>query len=121
MDWKEAATRAMNSANESGRRRGYDRLPTTETIEALLEKNPDLRCPYCKRIIDWVRMSIDHVIPLAGGGQHTVENLAFTCRRCNLYKKSMPPEVWQLLHDTLKEKGLLDLFFEQYQPRHFGG
>lgn len=114
------AIRCLRSANESARRKGHEKLPL-DVIPLLVEKNPNWKCPYCKRDIPWERMSLDHVVPLAAWGPHTIDNLMFTCRRCNLYKKSLMPEVWQKLLDVLTKEGLVDTFFCEYQPRHFGG
>jgi 5-methylcytosine-specific restriction endonuclease McrA len=34
----------------------------------------------------WERATIDHVIPLAHGGSHTLENFVLACLRCNSSK-----------------------------------
>ena len=34
----------------------------------------------------WVRMEIDHVIPVCLGGEHLEENMQLTCRYCNRSK-----------------------------------
>ncbi len=33
---------------------------------------------------------IDHIVPLAGGGDHAVANLAGACRSCNARKRTIP-------------------------------
>jgi 5-methylcytosine-specific restriction endonuclease McrA len=38
---------------------------------------------------------IDHVIPLARGGQHVTENLCIACPTCNVRKHAKLPEEWQ--------------------------
>ena len=41
-------------------------------------------CAYCGYKVP--RLTIDHVIPLAKGGLHTLDNLVPACRPCNLSK-----------------------------------
>lgn len=33
---------------------------------------------------------VDHVVPLAAGGAHSVDNLRCACRKCNLIKSDKP-------------------------------
>jgi 5-methylcytosine-specific restriction endonuclease McrA len=46
-----------------------------------------------------VKTHMDHVVPLAKGGAHTVENLRCACRRCNILKgaRHTPEEVRAIL------------------------
>jgi 5-methylcytosine-specific restriction endonuclease McrA len=48
----------------------------------------DYRCQYCGRAAD----SIDHVMPRSRGGEHSWENVAAACRRCNLHKRDRTPD-----------------------------
>ena len=34
----------------------------------------------------WIPMEIDHIVPLALGGENTTHNLRLACRRCNRSK-----------------------------------
>ncbi|HEX8097576.1 MAG TPA: HNH endonuclease [Pyrinomonadaceae bacterium] len=47
-------------------------------------------CEYCHTNERWqyVRFTVDHVIPLADGGEDTFENLALACFHCNRRKSS---------------------------------
>jgi 5-methylcytosine-specific restriction endonuclease McrA len=47
------------------------------------------RCAYCGRIP--AKVTLDHVLPLARGGEHTARNVVPACRRCNQRKRSGPP------------------------------
>ena len=42
------------------------------------------------------RISIDHVIPLALGGSHTIGNMVSCCQSCNSSKKSKLYIVWKM-------------------------
>ncbi len=39
-------------------------------------------------------LTLDHIIPLAGGGSHCEDNLVAACRECNSRKNVKPLEVW---------------------------
>lgn len=41
------------------------------------------RCVYCAKKTD---LTMDHIIPLSKGGQHTMENILPACRSCNSRK-----------------------------------
>ena len=46
------------------------------------------RCQYCGDRAE----SIDHVVPRSRGGEHVWENVAASCRPCNLRKRDRTPE-----------------------------
>jgi 5-methylcytosine-specific restriction endonuclease McrA len=48
----------------------------------------DYRCQYCGHTAD----SIDHVLPRSRGGLHDWENVAASCRPCNLAKRDRTPD-----------------------------
>jgi hypothetical protein len=45
-------------------------------------------CEYCRapEIVFNLPFEVEHIIPLAHGGETDAENLALSCRSCNLYK-----------------------------------
>ena len=49
-------------------------------------------CFYCKNVISYKNMTIDHVIPLFRGGSNTMCNKVLACSRCNHEKDSLTPE-----------------------------
>lgn len=49
-------------------------------------------CPYCTQRVS--RLSMDHVVPLAGGGAHDIENVVAACGPCNKSKRDVPLLVW---------------------------
>lgn len=56
-----------------------------------------LFCRYCGRELEekgeWPLFpTLDHVVPRAQGGEHTVENLVVACQPCNQRKKDRTPE-----------------------------
>lgn len=60
---------------------------TKRDIQALLRRP----CIYCGNKSE----QIDHVIPLARGGSHSIGNLAPACRRCNQTKKALLVIEWK--------------------------
>ena len=48
-------------------------------------------CVYCRVCPSEV---LDHVIPLARGGSHTIDNLLPACEKCNFSKGSKTLEEW---------------------------
>lgn len=58
-------------------------------LRFLVAVRADGRCEYCRRYQDLMGDSffeVEHIIPVAHGGQTTPDNLALACRRCNLLK-----------------------------------
>jgi 5-methylcytosine-specific restriction endonuclease McrA len=61
----------------------------TEAIIAIHKRareDPNVTCYLCGRIPPIGERHVDHIVPLARGGKHVAENLAITCKRCNLKK-----------------------------------
>jgi len=48
-------------------------------------------CLYCG---DKEDLTIDHIVPLNGGGPHCQDNLVIACRSCNASKSDTPLEEW---------------------------
>lgn len=57
-------------------------------IQRLLRQRAQQLCEYCHTAEQWqyVRFTIDHVIPLSQGGLDDVDNLALACFHCNRRK-----------------------------------
>ena len=50
-------------------------------------------CNYCGNFIEG-QMHIDHVVPIAKGGEHSIENLVSACKSCNLSKADKMLDDW---------------------------
>lgn len=59
------------------------------------------RCEYCKSSMDYSPQSFDieHILPIASGGETTSENLALACGGCNSHKHTKV-EGFDLLSQT---------------------
>ena len=59
---------------------------TYEQWICLIEKTGG-RCVYCGEV---KLLTVDHIIPISKGGQHTRSNIAPACKSCNSRKKDGP-------------------------------
>jgi 5-methylcytosine-specific restriction endonuclease McrA len=78
---------------ENGRRyRARKSGATTENVDAeAIYELYNHTCIYCGSKTD---LTLDHVVPLNGGGKHCEDNLVVACRSCNSSKKDTPLEEW---------------------------
>lgn len=83
-----------------------------EDTRKLIYLNAGGHCELCGRKILLSDMTIDHVKPLAMGGEDDVANLACTCYPCNLFKGNIQPS------DFLER--ITDIFMYQMERRHKG-
>lgn len=60
-------------------------------IKQRVRQRAKLLCEYCHTSEQWqyVSFTVDHVIPLAKGGQTTLDNLALACFHCNRRKSDL--------------------------------
>ena len=77
--------------NEKHKRRSKERrgdVTTEQIIE--LQKNSKV-CYWCNTSLKNIEIHIDHYIPLAKGGKHTISNLVMSCSKCNQSKSAKDP------------------------------
>ena len=86
----------MDYADKRSKRLKSNFKVTTKDVVRLLETN----CAYCR---DNPSVEIDHIIPLARGGQHRVGNLIGACLPCNRSKNSKFVMEWRLLQIKLNQ------------------
>lgn len=69
-------------------------------VRATAREIRDLRenathCHYCQSFFDGVLIkTIDHVLPISRGGDHSMANLVVACKPCNSQKQAATPEEW---------------------------
>jgi hypothetical protein len=51
-------------------------------------------CYWCKKRKRTSRCATDHILPLARGGPHSIENLCISCGSCNSAKNAKSLEAW---------------------------
>lgn len=59
--------------------------------EKQLKKDYLFRCAYCGKIS---KLTMDHVISINQGGEHSINNIVPACKSCNCSKKDTPLLVW---------------------------
>jgi hypothetical protein len=62
------------------------RVPIPAAIRRQVYARDGFRCVYCGRGGRSLRLTIDHVYPVALGGTNDIANLVTACRACNLTK-----------------------------------
>ncbi len=88
-------------------------------LRILVETRASRRCEYCRRYQEYVGavfFEVEHIAPRAHGGLTVPDNLAFSCRRCNLLKGSataafdpLTSQLARLFHPRL------DSWFEHFE------
>ncbi len=66
-----------------------------------IKESYSYRCAYCNEIKP---LSADHIVPLASGGRHDIDNIVPTCQSCNSSKgkKSLLMFLrYRLIHDVI--------------------
>ena len=66
---------------------------TKDTLNAMYETQ-NHRCAYCDNNLDELGKHLDHIMPLAQGGVHTISNVHWVCPKCNLSKNDKTEEEW---------------------------
>lgn len=80
----------MVAKNTTHRRRAAKREGTVTTEQLLtLKAKAKGRCYYCCRKSK--NLTIDHIVPLAKGGRHDLDNLVMACGECNRRKSDKDP------------------------------
>ena len=115
--------RAINQSNRTpGKCAGYYYIDTEKYKAKIKRKNYSNeerkiiynksggRCELCGRKILLEDMTIDHITPLAMGGEDDVENLSCTCYPCNLFKGNILPS------DFMER--ITDIFLYQMEKQH---
>jgi HNH endonuclease len=60
----------------------------SEATQEQVRQRANYLCEYCHASEQWqyVRFTVDHVIPLSKGGLNSIDNLALACFHCNRQK-----------------------------------
>jgi 5-methylcytosine-specific restriction endonuclease McrA len=72
-------------------RRAAGPAPSKSELADLLRAQRE-RCAYCLTQISDDSFHIDHKMPVSRGGTNAIENLQYTCPRCNMLKGAMTDE-----------------------------
>lgn len=64
-----------------------------------LKKSAKGRCFYCRAKVKM--LTLDHIVPIAKGGGHTLDNIVFACHACNSEKRDLDPSEYAQKHGML--------------------
>lgn len=70
----------------------HKRIQFKEETRKIVYNNAKGICQICGKYLPYEEMTIDHIMPLAKGGENDIKNLQCTHRKCNLFKVDMLPE-----------------------------
>jgi len=70
--------------------------------ESQVYERDGLQCVYCGSTDD---LTLDHIVPLAGGGAHSIDNLTVACQSCNGSKGVKSLVTWLA---TMKQSSISD-------------
>lgn len=59
------------------------RKPITKKVRFEVFKRDSFKCQYCGRSSPDVILEVDHIVPVAEGGDNSILNLITSCRDCN--------------------------------------
>jgi len=67
------------------------RKKLSDSIQQLVRQRSNYLCEYChsSEIWQYVRFSVDHIIPLSLGGSNEIDNLCLACFHCNRRKSNI--------------------------------
>jgi len=68
-------------------------LPSWSRLRRQVKKRDEAVCQYCG--IEAQVGHVDHVVPLSRGGTDTIDNLVWSCRKCNLSKRDKLLDEWE--------------------------
>jgi len=88
-----------------------DRKPISKKIRFEVLKRDSFKCQYCGACAPDVLLQVDHINPVAKGGDNDIINLITSCIKCNQGKSDIP-----LSDHSAVEKSRKQL--EELQERH---
>lgn len=92
--WRKCIGNTYIILNKDKERLRRAKIPRYFKSLAELMHHQERRCQLCGCKITYDEMSLDHIVPLAMGGEDSLENLQATCEPCNSHKKALLPEAY---------------------------
>lgn len=80
----------ISESKRRARKANCDCTVTAKEVKNLVSSIDN--CYYCGCTFEYTRKEVDHYVPLAKGGPHSLDNLVIACKSCNSAKRDMMPE-----------------------------
>ena len=104
----EVCLKCNKESKAAPRRRKYD-APKSSSASDLandhkakdkrqLFHDQEQRCVYCGNRYPYDQLQVDHMIPVALGGQDSIRNAQLACRSCNMTKGTMTDKEFRAAH-----------------------
>jgi 5-methylcytosine-specific restriction endonuclease McrA len=91
--------RKVNCSRQASTQKRLDRIVESDdgtlsssVIRSLFIKAK--KCLVCFEDMEYADKTMDHILPLSKGGEHSIKNVMIICHRCNSKKKDKDPSVW---------------------------
>ncbi len=89
------------SLGTRSKKTGVECNVTLEELRQMMYDAYGTPCRYCGRKLDINNLVIDHIVPMAKGGNSNIENLQVICKTSNSMKGSLSEENFSLLLEWL--------------------
>lgn len=73
-----------------------------------------LECVYCGRELTEYNKSLEHMLPMSLGGEHSIRNVIVVCRLCNETKRARPFDEWICFLDEPWRSISHDILIQNY-------
>lgn len=90
----EEVAAGLNRASDAAEASLRERRTLSPRLRAAIIEAHDSACIYCNRVLERADCVLDHVVPLALGGDDHADNLAVACAPCNTRKGA------RMVHDV---------------------
>ena len=102
--WKQANRELLRVKNHNRRalqRKASTNLKGIKEFFIATKAKKFVICYYCEQRIESSDCHFDHIVPLARGGQHSVDNLCVSCAHCNISKNATFVQSWKKLNQIM--------------------
>lgn len=79
----------INAQEEQKAEKECQRKSVSKTLRMQVYNQAEGRCAICGDFVPYDNFTIDHIFPVAKGGNNEISNLQCTCHQCNQMKQTM--------------------------------
>lgn len=82
-------SKVINAVEEPKVEKECQRKSVSKTLRVQVYNQAEGRCAICGDFVPYDDFTIDHIFPVAKGGNNEISNLQCTCHQCNQMKQAM--------------------------------